>query len=260
MALTTAGQNFFLVAGASLVSAIWLGRRVSQRMKPGSGASIFLVVVIFVMITLFVPLSYFIGQAMYDLATKPSYSATVVSYTSKLEDYDEKNSDGRTVRGKRLMHVASVRFIGPDGEPVVLPSSVSSSAIPELGSPMKVVYVPGDSTASELSVRSVGLLLGGAVMMFVLGYFLWAMCWYAMGKPMQGVSDFGTVFFFKFFLPCVTLLMMVGMAYPAVKYFFLGNPDEYPLWVASLCAFFPLALLPLAIQLLKSKRRKTRAR
>jgi hypothetical protein len=253
MSLTTSGQIFSAVAIASLGCAYWLGRGVSQRTKPGGGTSIFLVVVLFFLIALAVPLSYFVGQAVFDLATKPRYSASVVGHTSRLEDYEYKDSNDRTVRSKRWMHVATVRFTGPQGEPVELPSSISSTAIPKLESPMTVVYMPGDSVASELSVRSVGLLLGGAVMLFILGYFLWVAVWYAMGKPMQGVSDFGGALFFKFLLPCVTLLMMAAMAYAAMKYFFLGNPDEFPLWVAIMCTFFTLCLLPLVIQLFKGK-------
>lgn len=251
MQLTTAGQIFLAASAASLGAAFWLGRRVSRRMQPGKGTSSFMVIVLFTMITLFVPFTYWTGQSLYALATKPSYSATIVGYTSEYRDYDEKDANGRSVRRKRLMHTPQVRFSGPDGAPVELPSSVASSGIPVEGELLTVVYTPGDRVAAELSARSVGLWLGAGVMLFILGYCLWAAVWYGMGRPMAGVAAFGTTFLFRFFLPGVTLLMTAALGYAAFKYFALGNPDGFPLWVGALCTLFTLALLPLLVTLLK---------
>lgn len=251
MQLTHAGQIFLAASAASLCAAIWLGRRVSRRMQPGKGTSKFIVLVLFTMITLFAPFTYWTSQSLYALATKPSYSATIVGYTSEYRDYDEEDSNGRTVRRKRLMHTPQVRFTGPDGAPVELYSSVSSSGVPVEGELLRVVYTPGDTVAAELSARSVGLWLGAGVMLFILGYFLWAAHWYGMGLPMAGVAAFGATFLFRFLLPCVTLLMTAALGYTAFKYFALDNPDGFPLWVGVMCTVFTLALLPLLVTLFK---------
>ena len=249
MVLTTAGQIFLASSAVFLGAAIWLGRRVSQRVQPGKGTSTLMVVILFALIALFVPFTYWTGQALYAFATKPSYSATVVGYTSEYRDYEEKDSSGRTVRGQRLMHTAQVRFTGPEGESLELPSSVASTDEPVEGSLLTVVYAPGDRVAAELSVRSVGLWLGAGVMLFILGYFIWAAVWYALGHPMERVWAFGIAFLFRFLLPSVTLLMALALGYVAVKYFVLGNPDDFPLWVACMCTLFTLALLPLLFRL-----------
>ena len=245
MVLTSAGQILLASSAAFLAAAVWVGRRVSQRIRPGEGTSKLLVLIIFAVIALFVPFSYWTGQALYSLATKPSYSATVVGYTSEYRDYEEKDSNGRTVRGQRLMHTAQVRFTGPAGEPLELPNSVASGEVPVEGAQLTVVYTQGDRVATELSARSVGLWLAAGVMLFILGYCLWAMVWYGLGHPMEGVH----AFLFRFFLPGITLLMVLALGYPAIKYFVLGNPDGYPLWVACLCTLFTLALLPLLVLL-----------
>jgi len=250
MALTFAGQVFLASSAVFLGAAYWLGRGVSRRASPGKGTSVLVVIILFTMIALFVPFTWWTGQALHGLATKPIYNATVVGHTSELRDYEEKDSRGRTVRGQRLMHTAQVRFLGPDGAWLELPNSVSSGDEPVDGSGLKVVYAPGDRVATELSARSVGLLLGGCVMLFILGYFLWAAVWYALGRPMAGVRDFGMAFLFRFFLPGVTSLMAAALGYVALKYFALGNPDGHPLWVACLCTLFTLALLPLLVTLL----------
>jgi hypothetical protein len=254
MQLTTAGQIFLAASAASLVSAYWLGRRVSARLQPGKGTSTFIVIVLFALIALFAPFTYWTGQALYGLATKPSYSATVVSYTSEYRDYDEEDANGRKVRRTRLMHTPQVRFTGPDGAPVELPSSVASSGIPVVGEQLTVVFAPGDTVAAELSARSVGLWLGAGVMLFILGYCLWAAVWYGMGRPMAGVATFGTTFLFRFLLPVVTLLMTAALGYTAFKYFALGNPDGFPRWVGWLCTLFTLALLPLLVTLFKREK------
>lgn len=256
MQLTTAGQIFVASAAASLIAALWLGRRVSRRLQPGKGSSTFIVIVLFSMIALFVPFTYWTSQALYALATKPSYSAIVVGHTSEYRDYDEEDSNGRKVRRTRLMHTPQVRFTGPDGALVELPSSVASSSVPVNGEQLTVVYAPGDRVASELSARSVGLWLGACVMLFILGYFLWAAFWYSMGYAMAGVVAFGMAFLFRLFLPGVTLLMTAALGYPAIKYFALGNPDGYPHWVGWVCALFTLALLPLLVTLLKPQKHK----
>jgi hypothetical protein len=249
MQLTTAGQIFLAASAASLVSAYWLGRRVSRRLQPGKGTNAFIVIVLFSMIALFAPFTYWTGQALYGLATKPSYSATVVGHTSEYRDYDEEDSNGRRVRRTRLMHTAQLNFIGPDGALVTLPSSVASSGVPIDGDRLTVVYVPGDTVASELSARSIGLWLGACVMLFILGYCLWATVWYSMGHAMEGVVAFGMAFLFRFLLPVVTMLMTAAMGYAAFKYFALGNPDGFPPWVGWLCTLFTLALLPLLVAL-----------
>jgi hypothetical protein len=254
MQLTNAGQIFVAASAMGLVAAIWLGRRVSQRLQPGKGTSIFIVIVLFSMIALFAPFTYWTGQALYGLATKPSYSATVVGYTSEYRDYDEEDSNGRKVRRTRLMHTPQVRFAGPDGIQVELPSSVSSSGVPVEGELLTVVYAPGDTVAAELSARSVGLWLGAGVMLFFLGYCLWAAHWYGMGRPMAGVAAFGTTFLFRFLLPGVTLLMTAALGYGAFKYFALDNPDGFPFWVGALCTLFTLALLPLLMVLFRRQK------
>ena len=258
MALTSAGQIFLACSAVFLGAAYGLGRGVSRRLRPGKRTSVLLVIIFFTMISLFVPFTWWTGQALFALATKPIYSATVVGHTSELRDYEEKDSRGRTVRGQRLMHTAQVRFLGPDGAWLELPNSVASGDEPVDGSGLKVVYAPGDRVATEFSVRSVGLWLGASVMLFILGYFLWAAVWYAMGRPMEGVRDFGMAFLFRFLLPGVTSLMAAALGYTALKYFALGNPDGHPLWVACLCTLFTLALLPLLVTLLtpaKGRRR-----
>jgi hypothetical protein len=259
MALTSAGQVLLVSAAVFLGAAVWLGRRVSQRIRPGTGGSALLVVIIFALIALFVPFSYWTGQALYSLATKPSYSATVVGYTSEYRDYQEKDSRDRTVTRQRLMHTAQVRFAGPDGEPLELPSSVASTEVPLEGTQLRVVYAPGDRVAAELSARSVGLWLGASVMLFILGYCLWATVWYALGHPMKGVAAFGMTFLFRFLLPGITLLMALALGYSALKYFVFGNPDDYPLWVACLCTLFTLALLPLLVMLFTPNKTRPRA-
>jgi len=169
MALTSAGQIFLASAAVFLGAAYVLGRRVSRRSCPGKGTSVFIVIVLFALISLFVPFTWWTAQALHGLATKPIYDATVVGHTSELRDYEEKDSRGRTVRGQRLMHTAQLRFLGPDGAWLELPNSVASGDEPVDGSGLKVVYAPGDRVATELSARSVGLWLGACVMLFILG-------------------------------------------------------------------------------------------
>ncbi len=258
MQLTPAGETFFAVTAASLAAAIWLGQRVSRRMKPDQRTDKLLVFIIFVLIALFAPFSYWTGQALFHLATKPSYSAMVVGYTSAYQDYDEKNAHGDTVSGQRLMHTARVRFEGPNGEPVELPNSVASTDIPIEESTLRVVYTPGDTVAAELSARSVGLLLAASVMLFILGYCLYGFVWYAMGKPMEGYRAFGTAFMLRGLLPGVTLLFMLALAYVPLSYFALGNPDRHPLVLAGLCGFFALALLPVLLKLITPAKRRPR--
>ncbi|KQW02291.1 hypothetical protein [Rhizobacter sp. Root1221] len=258
MALTSAGQVLLASSAVFLGAAYWVGRGVSRRASPGKGTSTLVVLIVFALIALFVPFSYWTGQALYALATKPMYDATVVGHTSEYRDYEEKDSRGRTVRGQRLMHTAQVRFVGPDGEPLELPNSVASTEEPVEGAPLRVVYAPGDRAATELSARSVGLWLGASVMLFILGYCLWATVWYALGHPMAGVQAFGMAFVFRFLLPGITLLMALALGYSALKYFVLGNPDDFPLWVACLCTLFTVALLPLLVLLFTPGKRKKR--
>jgi hypothetical protein len=187
MLLNASGMIFLVSMAACLGTAIWLERRVSQRSHPGEGRNVLMVFLMLMVISMFASLAFATGQQLFALVSKPSYSATVVGHTSEYVDYEETNSSGRTESGQRLMHTAQVRFTGPDGVSLELPSSLSAAEVPRDGSRLTVVYAPGDQRVAELSTRSVGLWLGACVMLCILGYFLWATVWYALGRPMAGV-------------------------------------------------------------------------
>ena len=62
-----------------------------------------------------------------------------------------------------------------------------------------------------------GLWLASGTMVFILGYCLWAMVWYARGHAMESVMAFCMGVLFRFLLPAATVLMFLGLGYPAMQ-------------------------------------------
>ena len=72
-----------------------------------------------------------------------------------------------------------------------MPGNVRSGGAPEIGERIDVVLPPGADQWHERSVRSVGLLAGGAVMVAMIGYFLYLIAAYGAGRNLDGAARFG---------------------------------------------------------------------
>ena len=158
---------------------------------PSRGAVAFWWLVCFCLVSLFFPFAYWIGDEFYVLAVSPKYEATVVSYTSEWDTCERRDSDGRTERYQCLKYTSILEAALPDGKRVVMPGNVRSGGAPEIGERIDVVLPPGADQWHERSVRSVGLLAGGAVMVAMIGYFLYLIAAYGAGRNLDGAARFG---------------------------------------------------------------------
>jgi len=111
MQLTYAGQVFLVVVAILMVwsfvlTKFWV-KRLAKNRKSSKFEFTYLFAVVFSISALFFPFTYWVSQAIYGLATKPSYDATVVNYTSEWVDTERTDSNGRKYKTKTLMHNGS---------------------------------------------------------------------------------------------------------------------------------------------------------
>ena len=111
--------------------------------------------------------------------------------TSEWDTCERRDSDGRTERYQCLKYTSILEAALPDGKRVVMPGNVRSGGAPEIGERIDVVLPPGADQWHERSVRSVGLLAGGAVMVAMIGYFLYLIAAYGAGRNLDGAARFG---------------------------------------------------------------------
>ena len=88
-------------------------------------------------------------------------------------------------------------------------------------------------------------------MLAIEGYFLLLMLMYALGYDVGKFPTLGIQVAINGLVPLGAGLMFSAFSYVVDAYIFLNNPDGHPLWVASLCGFSMLALLPLLFHYLK---------
>lgn len=254
MQLTYAGQVFLVVVAVLMIwsfvlTKFWV-KPLAKNRKSSKFEFAYLFAVVFSISALFFPFTYWVSQAVYGLATKPTYDATVVSYTSEWVDTERTDSNGRKYKTKTLMHTAQVQFKDNQNRTLTLDNSVRSVDMPVVGEHITVVYESGDHTAQEKSWRTILLFAAALFMLFILGYVLLMIIAYSLKRDMEPYKTFASMLIFKVTLPLGTMAMFSMLSYSIFAYFFLGNPRDLPLWAIVLCSFFALSLLPLIYHIL----------
>ncbi|VWB10676.1 uracil permease [Burkholderia lata] len=251
MALTHAGKVFVVCVVVFGVAAYWLASRMVRRQTGGTrgsgGAVAFWWLVSFCLVSLFFPFAYWIGDELYELAVSPKYEATVVSYQSEWDTCERRDSSGRTATYRCIKYTSILEAVMPDGERVVLPGNIRSGSVPEIGERVNVVLPQGANQLHERSVRSVGLLAGGGLMVAMTGYFLYLIAAYGAGRNLDRAARFGVAVVMNGLVPLGALLMEIGFLSVPYRYWARGNPEQWPVWVLALCLLFALSLLPLLL-------------
>ncbi|WP_175909780.1 uracil permease [Burkholderia metallica] len=251
MALTHAGKVFVVCVAVFGVAAYWLASRMVRRQtggKRGSGGAVaFWWLVCFCLVSLFFPFAYWIGDELYELAVSPKYEATVVSYQSEWDTCESRDSSGRTDRYPCIKYTSILEAVMPDGGRVVLPGNIRSGNVPEIGERVDVVLPPGAHQLHERSVRSIGLLAGGGLMVAMIGYFLYLIAAYGAGRNLDRAARLGVAAVMNGLVPLGALLMEIAFLSVPYRYWMRGNPDDWPVWVLALALLFALALLPLLL-------------
>ncbi|HBO72059.1 MAG TPA: xanthine permease, partial [Acinetobacter sp.] len=158
MQLTHAGQIFLIVfvilcVWSFALTRLWL-KRLADNRESSKLEFAYLFAVVFSISALFFPFSYWVSQAVYDLATKPTYDAKIVSYNSEWVDTERTDSNGRKYRTQTLMHTAQVQFKDQHNKTITIDNSIRSGDVPMIGDHLTVVYKDGDHNAQEKSWRS----------------------------------------------------------------------------------------------------------
>ena len=254
MQLTYAGQVFLVVVAilcvwSFVLTKFWL-KRLAKNRDSSKFEFAYLFVVVFSVSSLFFPFTYWVSQAIYSLATKPSYDAKIVSYSSELVDTERTDSNGRKYRTQTLMHTAQVQFKDQHNKTITIDNSIRSGNAPIIGDHLTVVYKDGDHNAQEKSWRSMLLFAAALFMLFILGFILLMIIAYGMNREMKPYKAFASFLIFRVTLTLGTMAMFAMLSYAVFAYFFLGNPRDLPVWVVAICGFFALCLLPLIYHIL----------
>ena len=231
-----------IVAVFSLFS-LWLARGLVKRQlgttRGKKAVIVYWFLVIFALNLLFFPFVYWLGSMAVTQLTGKAYQAEIVSY---LSEEDTCEDDGE--RYSCTMHTPVFAFTLEDGRRLELSGDIRSTAEPDVGAMVSVLYAEGASRVNERSMRSIGLLIGGGIMLMVEGYFILLILVYVLGYDISKVRAWGISATVNGLLPLGALFMFSALGYALYSYLFLGNPDDHPLWVALLCGFFMFCLLP----------------
>lgn len=254
MQLTSAGQVFLasvviLSIWSFVLTKFWL-KRLAQNRDSNKLEFAYLFAVVFSISALFFPFGYWVSQAVYGLITKPSYDATIVSYTSEWVDTERTDSSGEKYKTKTLMHTAQVQFKDDQNRMQTLNNSVRSGDVPIVGDHIRVAYQSGDQSAQEKSWRTILLFTAVLFMLFILGYVLLMIVAYSLNRNMEPYKAFANILIFRVTVPLGTTVMFSMLSYSVFAYFFLGNPNNLPIWAVAICGFFALCLLPVIYHIL----------
>ena len=252
MHLTDAGKIFFFVVIFFGFLSYWLAKRlVKRQLKTSKDTKItvaFWFLVIFCLNVFFYPFVYWLGKEIYVLSTYPSYQAQIVDFTAKLDTCEDSDGDSYDC----WMYTPIFRFTLADGASIERPGNIRSGGKPTVGSSTTIVFDEANLSVHERSLHSIGLMIGAIIFLGIDGYFLLLATAYALGHNIEKLSRWGVLAAINGLIPLGTSFMMLAFLYVLYQYFLMGNPDDHPFWVVSLCLFFALALLPLLLFYLKS--------
>lgn len=254
MHITPNGIVFIVCAAVLGIWSYWLTKQVLNRQQQGQpygkSTTFFYFLLIFSMNSLFFPFSYWIGKTVYDLSTKPTYSALITGYNSEWVDTESTDSSGNKRRYKQLMHTAQLAFTDQQNNQVNIPNSVQSTSVPSVGDHLTVVYAQGDTQAQEKSLRSILLLCAAGFMLFLLGFALLATTAYGLNKNMQSFIRLSGILVAKVIVPVAVLAMFALLSYIPFQYLALSNPMHTQKWAMLVCLFFAMMMLPLIYNLI----------
>lgn len=73
---------------------------------------------------------------------------------------------------------------------------------------------------------------------------------YSFGRDMQPYRKAVIFIIMEIVVPLGTMAMFSMLCYSGFTYFYLGNPNELPIWGIGICILFALMLLPLLYHIL----------
>jgi hypothetical protein len=236
MAITPIGYLFF----GSVIFGILLMAGVSRRWtldgKPtGIGTNLFFGLVLVIMSNLLFMLTFIGGQAVYGMIMLPKYEATIISFDSTRERVTRRDSDGDNYTENVLMHTPTLRFADNTGRIITQKGNVRSGAEPIVGNKVTVAYRTGDPL-QVISIASIGLYIGLAVMLLILGYILTQILFFVLGRKSKRLDKIGGILLFYVVIGGGMLGMLAGMIYGVYSYFQPGS--DMPLSIMLVCVFY----------------------
>lgn len=246
--ITGYGWTAIVLIALSIIIAIKILKRRSPNEKAGCIGVGYVSLIVFILLSFSIMLTGALGSFVLNIFTLPRYEAKVIDISS----YQHTNSKKRTT----TMYRSIVAFTMEDGTPVEIRSDISSSERGEIGEIVKVGYRPGMQIAEELSGGKFILMAGAAVMLLVMGYFVIAGIFYAMGSQMSAFYRFGMKLLLYLIFPLGMLFLLGGMGYAVVLYF-TGQKPDMPVWAVVVCCFFCLVLLGAMLGYLRMLRERT---
>ncbi|WP_341368037.1 hypothetical protein [Yoonia sp. BS5-3] len=240
MTVTPLGYLFLGSALFGVLLAVGVRRRFAANGKPiGAAASLFFGFVLVTISTPFVMGSAWGGVSVYKMMTFPRFEATVIHFDSEWEEMTRTDSDGFSYTEDVLMHTPTLQFVDDTGQTVTQRGNIRSGKEPVIGDTVTVGYRPGQSLY-VISVASIGLLTGLAVMMLILGYILAEVLMFVLGRKSKRLNKFGGILLGHIIIGGGMLGMLAGMLYGVYSYFQPGS--DMPFGIMLLCLFFSLVL------------------
>mgnify|MGYP003575454400 CR=1 FL=1 len=244
-ALTGYGWLMIVVALLSvLLTYKFLSRKsgdsFSKTVKPKAGCLSFgyVFLVIFCIATLALGAVGMFVNSIHNIVSLPRYEATIIDHES--HQSESRDSDGR--RRSRTMYTPTLRFTDNAGNLREVKADLSSSGKDPIGSTLTIGYKDGMSKAEVISITKYLMLLGLAIMMFVLVYVLVLGIVYSFGWSTAFILRIGGGFLMYFLFPAGMMVLFWGCAYHGLYKHFTGQRHDMPVWAIVVCSIFSVVL------------------
>jgi len=183
--------------------------------------------------------TFILAHAVYSMTTFPKYQATVIGFDSAWVEVEREDSDGTSYKTDVLMHTPTLRFIHDTGRIITQKSNIRSSSEPVIGTKAIVAY-RSDGQLHVISLASIGLYIGLAIMMLINGYILTKVLFFVLGRKSKRLDEFGWTLISVVLIGGM-LSMFAGMTYGVYSYFQPGS--DIPLSAMLFCLFASLMLV-----------------
>lgn len=208
--------------------------------------SLFQILICFSLFSISLSTSYILSSSIYQTLSGDRYTAQVTHYTSEWVENTDRDSSGNTVTTRTLMHLPYVSFKNQQGILVNdIPLNISSGREPIIGEQIQISYNPNTHHAFEYSLKSLILYSMFSLFNLILWFLSTWIILYSLNYNTAKFIDFAIFLILRIITPIASTAMFASFLYVLFEYFFLGNPQQFPIWVVAICVLFSVFLLPL---------------
>jgi hypothetical protein len=197
----------------------------------------------FCLISLCLISAFWDGQVLLALDVVPKHDVVVAAYPMERDSCEHYDDSFRAARYPCQYYAPALNTVLADGAKLAFPGNVHVGMSAKVGGAPDVAEPPSPIELHERAVVGLTLFTGASTIVAMAGYLLYLIAAYGAGRDIESAVDMGRLVATRALKPLGFLFMELGSLAAVYLYWGLGNPGQWPAWIAVLCGLFAMTLM-----------------